>query len=757
MIRFFRTSFVIAALLFVLKPLAATSAEGDTTKVRVFDKYLWTYYGSQDRTVKFPAPDKKFKKVLMRYTLTCPAGGCGEWDYTTNVYFRRGLGTIDSVLKEAINFTANGKIVDSISFSFTPTWKTQYAPIKKTTDSSLTKPIQLYFFKDAANPTRVTDSLTVYPANYWNYYYKGSSARADSIFVKSDTTIYLTKTPYYEKFEVKEDIELGRFITPYGKTFPQGWSYTWTFDVTDYQYLLHDLQEIRSKYDGYSQGSLYTLDFDFIEGTPARDVFKIDVIYNGAFRYGDPNNSIENYLTEKTIIIPEDAKLTYLRLITTGHGFGGTDNAAEFSNYTHTVNVNGTKRFDQHLWRDDCGQNPVFPQGGTWVYDRGGWCPGADVYPFDYLLTPYISGGSVKVDYNMRPYTNLVADKPATYIIQGQIFHSRTAFKTDAEIAEIKAPNNAPQYRRMNPIATDESPVIVIKNNGTADINYLEIMYGIDGKLLNSRKLLNGLELPIKPFEKKEIVLSGFNLGDGEHTFSAAVRPWGQGLPDEYPTNDTLTVKYTPAKVYSGNIFLTLNNNYNPGYANGIRYEIIDMAGNILISKDGLKDKTTIRDTFKLDDGSYIFTIYDDAFGTGLMNPFITGRTDGTFLLKDSKDAVIYQSKVDYSLNSSWFGTKQKVSFTVVNGPTSIEEKELLKEGFFEVFPNPSDGTTLLRSAAEINRVEIFSPNGMLLKTLEKLSGNSVHIDMSEFATGYYIVRCTTTEGIKTLPLVKAE
>ncbi|HYF02761.1 MAG TPA: peptide-N-glycosidase F-related protein, partial [Patescibacteria group bacterium] len=434
--RFFTASLALTAALLIVRPLPASSAEGDTTRIRVFDKYLWTWHGTQDRQAKFPAAEKKFKKVLMKYTLTCPAGGCGEWDYTTNVYFRRPLGVIDSVLKESVNFTVNDKIVDTLAFSYTQTWRTYYNPAKKTTDSTAQTGIKLVRFGDESAPGKILDTLTVYPVNYWKFYYsQGSNKKVDSIYVHPDTTLYLRKFTYYEKFEVKEDIELGRFITPYGKGFPQGWSYTWTFDVTDYQYLLHDSLEIRSKYDGYSQGSLYTLDFEFIEGTPARDVFKIDVIYSGAFEYGNPSKPIEDNLPQKTVEIPAEVQQTFLRLITTGHGFNNTDNAAEFSQKTHTVHVNGTKRFDQFLWRDDCGQNPVFPQAGTWFYNRAGWCPGAEVIPYDYLLTPFISGSTVTVDYNMQPFTNLVLSSPATYIVQGQIFHSRTALKNDVAIA----------------------------------------------------------------------------------------------------------------------------------------------------------------------------------------------------------------------------------------------------------------------------------------------------------------------------------
>ncbi len=51
---------------------------GDTTSVKLFDKYLWTYYGSQSRWGVFPSADKKFERIMMHFILTCPTGGCGS-------------------------------------------------------------------------------------------------------------------------------------------------------------------------------------------------------------------------------------------------------------------------------------------------------------------------------------------------------------------------------------------------------------------------------------------------------------------------------------------------------------------------------------------------------------------------------------------------------------------------------------------------------------------------------------------------------
>ena len=93
-------------------------------------------------------------------------------------------------------------------------------------------------------------------------------------------------------------------------------------------------------------------------------------------------------------------------------GIYGTDNlilnqqgetsstAAEFYEATHHIWVNGTQTFEQHNWYD-CNPNPdgCQPQNGTWYHNRDGWCPGAIAQWFDYDLTPYISQGSIDMDY----------------------------------------------------------------------------------------------------------------------------------------------------------------------------------------------------------------------------------------------------------------------------------------------------------------------------------------------------------------------
>ena len=54
--------------------------------------------------------------------------------------------------------------------------------------------------------------------------------------------------------------------------YANNWEFTTVFDVTDFIQILRDSVEIRCHYSGWSSGFSATLDFEFIEGTPARDV-----------------------------------------------------------------------------------------------------------------------------------------------------------------------------------------------------------------------------------------------------------------------------------------------------------------------------------------------------------------------------------------------------------------------------------------------------------------------------------------------------
>ena len=198
-----------------------------------------------------------------------------------------------------------------------------------------------------------------------------------------------------------EWFEIGRYVTPYG--IECGWS----FDVTDYRSLLKGETELMSHIDTWVEpGWLVTISFDFISGVPENPNTVVRNIWNHDYVvYGDPTNPVD--ISSITEYIPTDASDAYLRIITTGHGQGNTENAAEFSLKLHDIFFNNNLAYVHNFWRNDCESNQCSPQNGSWQYNRAGFCPGDKVTPMDFdLLDHVLVGDTVKFDYVLEDYLN---------------------------------------------------------------------------------------------------------------------------------------------------------------------------------------------------------------------------------------------------------------------------------------------------------------------------------------------------------------
>ena len=266
---------------------------------------------------------------------------------------------------------------------------TSYLDSVMVTDSVANAPMVILAFNDSiVNPSIPSDTLIAWPIT--------DIASADSV-------IYLSHYTWYNKFPQVIRYELGRYITPYGIGLSLGNGWIWTFDVSDYVTLLHDSVHLSA---GNWQ-ELLDVQFLMIVGTPPRDVVGIRNLWNGNFDYGFASNPIENHLVPLSVEIPSNAANARWKSRVTGHGMDTPSNCSEFCPRSHYYKVNGVQQFSKLAWRDNCDLNPLYPQGGTWVYDRSNWCPGAEVWTYDFELTPYVTPGDTAIlDHDLQPYTN---------------------------------------------------------------------------------------------------------------------------------------------------------------------------------------------------------------------------------------------------------------------------------------------------------------------------------------------------------------
>ena len=131
-----------------------------------------------------------------------------------------------------------------------------------------------------------------------------------------------------------------------------------------------------------------------------------------------------------------------------GKGFGfDNKKCGEFCNNMQTVEVNTTPIATWDILQE-CADNPLYPQGGTWIYDRAGWCPGMNSTTKEFELTPHVGAGNTfTVDYDITtdPYGNYVFF--GTLIGYGPIAHQH-----DPEIDQILAPSAQLIHSRWNPM-----------------------------------------------------------------------------------------------------------------------------------------------------------------------------------------------------------------------------------------------------------------------------------------------------------------
>lgn len=705
----------------------ANAAEGDTIKVRSHDRVHMNWNGNFDRMAHFPTQGKSFNKVLMNFTLGCPDKGCSEWDYTVQVFYRDHTGNMDSTLKTTPNFRVDGSAKDSLRYNSDSTYTYFYNSTTQAIDSSANQPVQLIRFLDAQNPLIPTDTLTVWDASTMRPEYDMNGAIISSEYIAFDNIIYRQDHSYYQVFEVVKNLELARLITPYAGGKTKTWSHTYTFDITDFAFLLEDSVDIRTHYSGYQDGFTVTLDFELIEGTPAMECYKIETLWQGSFPYGNPNNSIENYLKNIRVNPEADFADAKLRVIQTGHGFGGNENCAEFCPKKHFVKVNGSQKFSTLIWKDDCGMNAIYPQPGTWIYDRSNWCPGSAIRPYDYYIGDVLQkGDSNDIDLDMEAFTNN-GNNSCSYIVSGMLFYyKKAAYKNDASLEAILAPSNDSRYVRYNPTCGD--PLVRVKNNGTDTIHSLVFKYG----LMNGDERTWRWTGTIAPHEDAELRLANFDWTNAKMGLFYAKIDKVNEVTDEVAINNMNSSTFDLVPEFPTEFQIWFRTNTKP--TENSLY-ILNADGSEVWSRDNFTQSNNMHaDTIKLVDGCYAFEIRDK----GKNGIKFWANSDGTGSLNIRAIPGNMLQNIDGD-----FGTAYRTYFTVGH-PLGINKEEVR----FMIYPNPAANSVHIEHNGFAGEIEILDINGRVLNTANS-DGDSLRTELKtqNLLPGVYFIRLKGNQG----------
>jgi hypothetical protein len=698
---------------------------GDTVKVQTF-----RYGSKQDSVFLFPPDTFSCSKILMYYKLRCPYNGaCGEWDYLTYTYLYKPTGKIDSYQVKSPFFVEAGQTPDSFSFMKKPTWAVTYDPITKKVDSTLNKPFNILFYRNNSKPDKATDTIMAWPTSF-SIHYDTILHKADTNRIAADTMIRQKFYSWYRKYPDNIRYELARYITPYGNGLSLGNGFTWVYDVTDYAPLLHDSVHLSA---GNWQEML-DMSFAFIKGKPARKVLNIQNLWNGQPAYGTAT-SIETFLKPLTVKLDANANSYRIKMRTTGHGFGGTDNCSEFCPRLHSIDVDGVTRFQDTMFRYDCSRNPVYPQGGTWSISRANWCPGSTVQTYNYELSKFVKpGDSVKLDYNVQPYKwNGVGTTPYYSIETQLISYDVPNFHSNVSIEDIIAPSNGDIYKRLNPSCA--KPTILIKNNGIVPLKSLVITYGVQGTTPWTYYWKGNLGY----LDTTTVVLDGMSWAGTSNIFSVTLgNP--NDIQDEQPQDNTMSSYFNLPPNLPAKFLIELQTNKA---ASDNSYTLKNAFGTVIKERHNLANNTFYSDTANLKPGCYTLELLD-AGDDGLewwANP---AAGSGFFDLRKVKGPYLKSFNPD-------FGSQVYFQFTVGSFSSGIEDGTD-KEARINIYPNPGKGRfTLALSLPDKENISIVVYDCLgkeLLVQRAQVTASEVPIELTGYPKGIYVVKISTVEGV---------
>ncbi len=610
-------------------------------------------------------------------------------------------------------------------------------------DSSIVYPSTVVEFAvDDQNNLIQTGVYETFPATE-TFIYDEDGNLIDFILIEPEGQFDIGTLTYHDKRSAK--FEILSLVTPYGNGLDLGeQGKTFFFDVTDFEPILRGDRVLSMELGGQNQEEM-DIQFWFITGTPPREVIDIQNIWPFARGWYQPILD-DDVFEPRDLLLHPDGDTYKLKASVTGHGQNG-----EFVQRQHFLNINGgTQEFPFQVWKE-CGDNPIYPQGGTWIFDRAGWCPGAATDVHEYYLPDDI-GSSVQVDYGvngafMDQANYLVATQMVTY---GPVNHS-----LDAAIEAIVRPTNERvEYERLNPACN--TPTIIIKNTGSSELTTLDITYGVEGG--NTAQYTWTGSLDFLESEWVELPMDDhmfWETDEEEPVFYATITSPNGGA-DEYAANNSMRSTFTPARFFEeADLLLQIRTNNRPQEN---RYTIRDGSGNVVLSRNNMSANTTYRDDIALPAGCYTLDFQDDGDdGLDFWYWAAVGQNVGNGNLSFRRYVTETIVLPVMSLQAD-HGAGIRMDFTV---PQSVNTENLENAQRLSVYPNPATSLATLELTGfdgQGGHWQLIDLTGRVLQQQAFTAFGEDYreeILLNELPAGVYLVRVLTDGRTYTREVVK--
>jgi hypothetical protein len=590
------------------------------------------------------------------------------------------------------------------------------------------------FIKEYAvtnNNYSLASTYFYYQAGY-TYVYNGDNLQLlDSVLIPTTGTINITQLNYMRRSPSR--FQIMSFVTPYGNGLDLGVNgKTYTFDVTDFAPLLKGTKRMTMDAGGQWQEDM-DIKFLFIVGTPPREAKDITNLWKvDAVDYANIMN--DNYYEPRTYAIDPSGKYFKVRTVISGHGQEG-----EFIPRYHLFNINGGA--DEFNWQvlKGCAENPVYPQGGTWVYDRAGWCPGMATDIQENDITPYVTPGTnAIVDYNIT-----TASGDSRYWVSNQLVtYGAANFTLDASIIDVKNPSKKIEYARNNAICG--RPIVTLRNSGKTPLTTAVIDYWVNDHSPKESFTWTG---NLAFMETIDVTLPyNDNLWGGVkgaigNVFHAEVRNPNAGT-DEYALNNKFNSAFDITGVVPSNFIIWFKSN-NDIFINS--YELRNGNGDSIFARNLVPANTLYKDTFKLAVGCYQLII-KDAGEDGLSWWANSAQGSGFCYIKKGNGTTMKVFNPD-------FGKSIVYNFTI-DFPMKYED--IYKEHLITLYPNPAHQQFTIEAAyIQQAKVAVYNTYGQLVQVPFTVQPNKLIFNSSNLAAGVYSVLVNDVDGnVQTMKVI---
>lgn len=546
-----------------------------------------------------------------------------------------------------------------------------------------------------------------------------------------------------------DTFELGRLITPYANSnyprTPLGFTYRYIYDVTDYYPILRNAAVMRVFYSGYSAGFTGDIKFAFIEGTPERNVLGVSRIWNGGFDYGRTTGTpINTQLGTLSKTAPAGTSTAELKVLITGHGGNNEPNGcAEFCANTYNLSLNNNVIANQNFWRANCSSNDLYPQSGTWIYNRANWCPGALVEEFRYKLSGITAGNNFTLGMTFPNYTS----NESSYKIDGAVVYYGPYNNTvDAAVEEIIAPSNAEYHYRKNPMVG--KPVIVLRNSGSTTLTSAKFEYNVVGRSAQTYTW-NGSLAPSAATEVNLAELADLKLASGTYKFHVKITE-ANGAADAYALNNEATSTFVAAPMWPNQLIVQFKNNKQLGQT---KWRIEDIDGNIIRQNNNCDTNVLCVDTVSLAVGkAYKLVVTDVDNNAGYYNIsaaqyFASPTGDGLYISSANTGYIRVRPTTSLAQLSipafmqGLFGSGFTHYF-YTGWPNSVVNVNAEEPVEMQAFPNPATSQLSVYISGvtkTAGTIELMDVTGRTILTKTYTSGIE-KIDVSSLSGGVYQV-----------------